>query len=85
MSRSVYIYIFKQYHPALLQNIIARYGRVRYRAGPDLDVRYRVGLDLDALAFSISEQLLRRNVKRFRGGLVLEAHRLVCHSIQARE
>jgi len=26
--------------------------------------------------FSISEQLLRRNVKRFRGGLVFKAHRL---------
>ena len=26
------------------------------------------------------EQLLRRNVKRFRGGLVLKAHRLVYHS-----
>ena len=27
-----------------------------------------------------SEQLLRRNVRRFRGGLVVEAHRLVYHS-----
>jgi hypothetical protein len=27
--------------------------------------------------FSIQEQLLRRNVKRFRGGLVCKAHRLV--------
>ena len=26
------------------------------------------------------EQLLRRNVKRFRGGLVFEAHRLLYHS-----
>ena len=25
-------------------------------------------------------QLLRRNVKRFRGGLVFKAHRLLCHS-----
>jgi len=28
----------------------------------------------------VSEQLLRRNVKRFRGGLVFEAHRLFYHS-----
>ena len=28
----------------------------------------------------IEEQLLRRNVKRFRGGLVFKAHRLVYHS-----
>jgi len=26
------------------------------------------------------EDLLRRNVKRFRGGLVFEAHRLLYHS-----
>ena len=30
--------------------------------------------------FSIWEQLLRRNMKQFRGGLVVKAHRLVCHS-----
>ena len=30
--------------------------------------------------FSIEEQLLRRNVKRFRGGLAVKAHRLVYHS-----
>jgi len=30
--------------------------------------------------FSIKEQLLRRNVKRFRGGLVFEADGLVYHS-----
>ena len=30
--------------------------------------------------FSIFEQLLRRNVQRFRGGLVLKAHRLFYHS-----
>ena len=28
----------------------------------------------------IEEQLLRRNVKRFRGGLVFKAHRLLYHS-----
>ena len=33
--------------------------------------------------FSIQEQLLRRNVKRFRGGLVSKAHRLVYHSTQS--
>ena len=30
--------------------------------------------------FSIEEQLPRRNVKRFRGGLVFKAHRLLHHS-----
>ena len=30
--------------------------------------------------FSIQEQLLRINVKRFQGGLVFKAHRLVYHS-----
>ena len=30
--------------------------------------------------FSISEQLFRQNVKRFRGGFVFKAHRLVYHS-----
>ena len=30
--------------------------------------------------FSIEEQLLRRNVNRFRGGLVFKAHRLVYYS-----
>ena len=30
--------------------------------------------------FSIEEQLLRRNVKRIRGGLVFQVHRLVHHS-----
>ena len=30
--------------------------------------------------FSISERLLRRNVKRFRGGLVFKADRLLYHS-----
>ena len=33
---------------------------------------------------SISEQLLRRNAKRFRGGLVVKAHRLVYHSTLSR-
>ena len=31
----------------------------------------------------IEEQLLRRDVKRFRGGLVFKAHRLVYHSTLA--
>jgi len=30
--------------------------------------------------FSIQEQLLYRNVQRFRGGLVFKAHRLLYHS-----
>ena len=33
-----------------------------------------------AASSSILEQLLRRNVRRFRGGLVFEAHRLLYHS-----
>ena len=33
-----------------------------------------------AVQFSISEQLLGRNVERFRGGLVFEAHRLLYYS-----
>jgi hypothetical protein len=32
------------------------------------------------LLFAIKEQLLRRNVKRFRGGLVCKAHRRLYHS-----
>ena len=32
------------------------------------------------LQFSIQEHALRRNVKRFRGGLALKAHRLLIHS-----
>ena len=35
---------------------------------------------LPSREFSIQEQLLRRNVKRFRGGLVFKAHRLLYHS-----
>ena len=31
------------------------------------------------MQFSIQEQLLRRNMKRFRGGLTFKAHRLVYH------
>ena len=30
--------------------------------------------------FSLDEQLLRRNVERFRGGLVFKAHGLLYHS-----
>ena len=33
-----------------------------------------------ALWKGVREQLLRRNVKRFRGGLVFKAHRLLYHS-----
>ena len=33
-----------------------------------------------SVQFSIKEQLLRRNAKRFPGGLVFKAHRLVYHS-----
>jgi len=36
-----------------------------------------------AKQFSISEQLLHRNVQRFRGGLVFKAHRL-CVSLNSR-
>ena len=33
-----------------------------------------------SVLFSIEEQLLRRNVERFRGGIVCKAHRLLYHS-----
>ena len=33
-----------------------------------------------SVQFSIYEQLLRRSVKRFRGGLVFKAHRLLYHT-----
>ena len=33
-----------------------------------------------SVLFSIEEQLLRRNVERFRGGIVWKAHRLLYHS-----
>ena len=36
--------------------------------------------DRGSVQLSISEQLLGRNVKQFRGGLVLKAHRLVYRS-----
>jgi hypothetical protein len=41
---------------------------------------YLVVLVLSSVQFSIQEQLLRRDVKRFRGGLVFKAHRLLSHS-----
>ena len=41
--------------------------------------RYLEEIDLSGSKVSIQE-VLRRNVKRFRGGLVLKAHRLVYHS-----
>ena len=40
---------------------------------------YKLG-SLCCEKFSIQEQLLRRNVQRFRGGLVFKAYRLVYHS-----
>jgi len=42
----------------------------------------RVAFSLDGRTWSIQEELLRRNVKRFRGGLVFEAHR--CVSLNSR-
>ena len=52
------------------------------RAGGDTHVkRRRRLLTLRAVQFSIEEQLLRRNVKRFRGWLVFKAHRRLYHSI----
>ena len=47
--------------------------------GPFHDKPKRSRTELD-LQFSISKQLLRRNEKRFRGGLVFKAHRRVYHS-----
>jgi len=38
---------------------------------------------IDLVQLSISEQLLHRNVQRFRGGLVFKAHRL-CASLNSR-
>ena len=35
---------------------------------------------LRSVHFSISQQLLRRNLRRFRGGLVFQANRLMYHS-----
>ena len=63
--------------------------------GPPCDPRHRPTVESQGGAFSyeltpvapkrqivsIQEQLLRRNLKRFRGGLVLKAHRLVYLSI----
>jgi hypothetical protein len=45
-----------------------------------------IGICADRLSSGCGsgEQLLRRNVKRFRGGLVFEANRLVCHSTLGR-
>ena len=43
-------------------------------------VDYSVRLRFGVLGFSIEEQLLRRNVKWFRGGLVFKAHRILYHS-----
>ena len=42
-------------------------------------VRVLALLLLEHTRISISEQLLRRNVKRCRGGLVFKAHRRVYH------
>jgi len=48
---------------------------MRQPADPPCDSRF-----LQLLPANIQSQLLRRNVKRFRGGLVFKAHRLVYHS-----
>ena len=42
--------------------------------------RQRQNLPARLCHFSISEQLLRRNMKRLRCGLVFKAHRLLYHS-----
>ena len=41
---------------------------------------FMTGRDLREVQFSIEEQLLHRNEKRSRGGLVFKAHRCVYHS-----
>ena len=41
--------------------------------------------DLEPHHFSIEGQLLHINLKRFRGGLVFKAHRLVYHSTRFRQ
>ena len=38
------------------------------------------GVWMHACQFSVSEQILRTSLKRFRGGLVFRAHRLLYHS-----
>jgi len=39
-----------------------------------------VGYGIWGMGLLIQEQLLRRNVKRFQGGLVFKTHRLLYHS-----
>ena len=41
---------------------------------------YQTCVDLIAASVSIQEQLLRRNMKGFRGGLAFKAHRLLYYS-----
>jgi len=40
----------------------------------------RIVVNPSKVQFSIQEQILLRNVQRFRGGLVFKAHRLLYHS-----
>ena len=76
--------------PRVLVKKITRRGVKRVRAVPSNlrkmaartkdSVSTTLSTTLDQVQFSISEQPLGRNVKRFRGGLVFKAHRLLYHS-----
>ena len=61
----------------------AQYKKIRgviYGHTSCLEGRFYVELRRGDLAFSMQVQLLRRNVKLFRGWLVFRAHRLLYHS-----
>ena len=58
-------------------------GAVSYERGPPVTPllkRQDMAAEGRAAPITIQEQLLYRNVQRFRGGLVFKAHRLVYHS-----
>ena len=58
---------------AVIQKTDPRVGRLRRARGLNREL-------FRSVQFSFQELLLHRNVKRFRGGLVFKAHRLVYHS-----
>ena len=63
--------------PFQIRLVTARYTAATLMSRGPVHASYPV-----TVQFSTQEQLLRRNVKRFRGGLVFKAHRLVYHSTQ---
>ena len=58
--------------------------RNRKQAASEVEIAYELlvlrVIDLDKPDVITQVQLLGRNVERFRGGLVLKARRLLCHS-----